>query len=65
MTQRDLAARSGLSYRHLNGVVNGRRGLSDRNAARIARALGVHPAQFTTAVLITDYRAVDHRGTAA
>jgi antitoxin HigA-1 len=58
ITQAELADRIGISYVRLDGIVNGRRGITPSTALRLAKALGTSPQFWLNGQLALDlYRA--------
>lgn len=66
LTQRDLADALGVSYQAINGVVNGRAGISAEMALRLARYLGTTPDLWLNMQRDVDlHRALNSRTTKA
>ena len=66
LTQRDLAEALGMSYQAVNGIVNGRAGISAEMALKLARYFDTTPDLWLNMQRDVDlYRALNNRTTVA
>jgi transcriptional regulator with XRE-family HTH domain len=61
LSQREAAARAGISREEWNGLENGRRGVGIRNAARIAGVLGGRPEEYLSRAVQPDIQELRRR----